>query len=263
MGWVGNMEKTKAEELLKDCEVGTYLTRRTQYSFFIVLSYKSSKKGFTDIFFEGSTDRLIESMKQQGIIKKPSVLDDDVHTPMSELSEKWIYPLPCEYQNYPYFVKRVYSTKELVSNTWPEWMTDKISRVNNIECFKLCFQVQFLGGKKSRFQQNKNKNSMSWRDTTLGFAIDIFYKDPILSPAVDKFFEELDQEVNGTKGVFSTEDRRVLWGSYGNKNMKEVYKYYHDEQTYKDLCTLKAKVDPKGVFSPNLFGVPPPEQSNL
>lgn len=62
--------------------------------------------------------------------------------------------------------------------------------------------------------------------------------------------------MKGPKGCFSRgEDRRVLWGSYGDRNMGIVWPCYHSEDNYKRLCAIKEAVDPKGVFTPNRFCV--------
>jgi hypothetical protein len=62
---------------------------------------------------------------------------------------------------------------------------------------------------------------------------------------------------------FSTADRRVFWGSYGEFDMKEVLKLYYDSDAkYERLVEIKKHVDPTRVFSANSFGVgggPKPE----
>jgi len=54
---------------------------------------------------------------------------------------------------------------------------------------------------------------------------------------------------------FCDVDRRVLWGSYGDWNMKNVWKNYYDEQTYKKLQQIRKAADPQGIFTPNPFCV--------
>jgi hypothetical protein len=60
----------------------------------------------------------------------------------------------------------------------------------------------------------------------------------------------------GPDGVLSTQDRRLMWASWGDHNMGNVWQTYHDSaEKYTRLCDIKKKVDPKGVFTPNLFCV--------
>jgi hypothetical protein len=47
-----------------------------------------------------------------------------------------------------------------------------------------------------------------------------------------------------------------LWGSYGSKNFHSVHATYHEnEEKYERLCSLKRRVDPKHVLTPNAFCV--------
>ena len=59
------------------------------------------------------------------------------------------------------------------------------------------------------------------------------------------------------RGVFSAQDRRVLWGSWGEFDLDKVWPcYFESREKYDRLRRVRARVDPRGVFTPNKFGVP-------
>jgi hypothetical protein len=57
---------------------------------------------------------------------------------------------------------------------------------------------------------------------------------------------------------FSKQDRRLLWGSYGDWDLgkQEVWEdYYEDADKYQKLGRARGKADPNGTFTANLFAV--------
>jgi ABC-type transport system substrate-binding protein len=111
--------------------------------------------------------------------------------------------------------------------------------------------LQVYGGKESMFQRNANNGtSYCFRDATFGGTWDVFYQDT-------KEAAELWQAENDKGAVthFSQDDRRVLWGSYGDRNMKNIWQFYYDPDTYKKLQKIRQTCDPEGTFTVNPFCV--------
>ncbi|ETN43375.1 uncharacterized protein HMPREF1541_02534 [Cyphellophora europaea CBS 101466] len=195
-------------------------------------------------------------------LKKGSnlILSDGImKKPMSELTRKWLFmnvrefPLP--------YVKRTYLTNSttLTKDHWPEWVSDRIDEVVGTWDNKLWLscQIQCFGGKYSMFTRNAdNGTAYSWRkDTTVVQTLDCFHWSVKRDAALD-WQKQNDQTGIGRAGIFSKEDRRVLWGSYGDFDLDKVWKsYYEDEAKYRKLGEIRARVDPDGIFTPNTFAV--------
>jgi hypothetical protein len=65
-----------------------------------------------------------------------------------------------------------------------------------------------------------------------------------------------DKYMVGDDSPFSTKDRRVFWGSYGEFDMNKAWRFYYDsDEKYERLKEIKERVDPTRVFSANSFGV--------
>ena len=65
-----------------------------------------------------------------------------------------------------------------------------------------------------------------------------------------------DKEAIGAHGIFSKQDRRVLWGSYGSFDLDSVWNtYYEDRPKYERLMQARKHADPDGIFTPNTFCV--------
>lgn len=93
----------------------------------------------------------------------------------------------------------------------------------------------------------------SWRDSTIVWVSDFFYK-PSAKEHAEKWHEDNDKEAHN--GNFSKQDKRVLWGSYGSYNMGDCWKAYYDSHDkYEKLCNTKKLIDPENVFTPNTFCV--------
>ncbi|KAJ0116619.1 fad binding domain-containing protein [Diaporthe amygdali] len=178
--------------------------------------------------------------------------------PMSELTAQWIFRNTREF-DLPY-VKRTYLTTstELSTNGWVDWVAgrmDEIVRpVGNGQW--LSAQLQCFGGKHSRFRTNAdNGTSFSWRDSTLCFTIDSFHK-PSKKDDAEQWAQTNDVQGIGPDGIFSKQDRRVLWGSYGSFDLDASWQFYYDDRAkYERLMEARKIADPDGTFTPNTFSV--------
>lgn len=121
---------------------------------------------------------------------------------------------------------------------------------------KICVQIQPFGGTYSQFAANgSNGTSYSWRDTTIVASLDCFYKSGAKARAV-QWQAVNDQMMAGPDSPYSQTDRRFLWGSYGDWNLKNTWEYYFDdEEQYKQIGRIRAQADPNGTFTPNVFAV--------
>lgn len=157
-------------------------------------------------------------------------------------------------------MKRTYLTNSttLGGDGWVDWVTGRINDIIEPEangCW-LSAQLQCFGGNNSKFVTNAdNGTSYSWRDSTLVATLDCFHEESEKDRAED--WEKVnDLEGIGEKGVFSKQDRRVLWGSYGSFDLDASWKYYYEDQAkYERLRKAREAADPDGTFTPNTFSV--------
>jgi hypothetical protein len=174
-------------------------------------------------------------------------------TPMSLITSMWLFRSPREFP-YPY-IKRTNTTNSttLAKSEWPNWFSGRINEIISKKGNGLWVssQLQVFGGTDSMFRRNANNGTAyCWRDTTIGGTWDIFYQEN--RGEAEKWQDENDK---GAVDHFSKDDRRVLWGSYGDWNMKKVWRYYYDNATYQKLAQIRKKADPNGVFTANPFCV--------
>jgi hypothetical protein len=100
-----------------------------------------------------------------------------------------------------------------------------------------------------------NGTAYSWRDTTICATLDCFHT-PESKGRAEEWEKVNNQEGIGSKGVFSKQDRRWLWGSYGNYDLNAVWNcYYEDRAKYERLQKARRAADPDGTFTPNPFCV--------
>ena len=178
--------------------------------------------------------------------------------PMSELTGEWIFRNVREF-DHPY-VKRTYSTnsRSLAEDGWASWVTNRIDAIVKPEANRcwLSAQLQCIGGKNSKFATNAgNGTAYSWRDTSLICTLDCFHESESRVRAED--WEKVnDEEGLGPNGIFSKQDRRVLWGSYGSFDLDASWNYYYEDRAkYERLQKVRSAADPDGVFTPNTFCV--------
>jgi len=195
---------------------------------------------------------------------------------MADMTGQWIFPKEREFE-LPY-EKRAYATssRTLVKDNWVQAAVDRIDLIYNpksaieghkgdkdFELYqrcKLAVQIQCFGGDHSMFNLNKdNGTSYSWRDSTVVQVLDCFHQDDDESRQIAQDWQaKNDSLMNGPTSPFSKQDKRLLWGSYGDWNLgdKKVWQwYYEDEEKYKRIGRARAKADPNGTFTANPFAV--------
>lgn len=175
------------------------------------------------------------------------------NAPMSAIASMWLFKGKREFP-YPY-VKRINSTKSvaLSASGWSDWFSGRINEIvkNKDNRLWVVSQLQVYGGKHSMFQKNANNGtSYCFRDATFVGSWDIFHQDA--EEAAKQWQEENDK---GVVKYYSDKDRRVLWGSYGCWDMKKVWQFYYDPDTYKKMQQIRKTYDPKGIFTANPFAV--------
>lgn len=84
--------------------------------------------------------------------------------------------------------------------------------------------------------------------------IDNFYK-PEMRHEAEEWGRVNDKQTIGSSGVFSKQDRRVLWGSYGSFDLDVSRKFYYEDDKYEPLKKARKLADPNGVFTPNTCAV--------
>jgi hypothetical protein len=191
---------------------------------------------------------------REGALFDPAVKEK----PMSALTGDWIFRNVREF-DHPY-VKRACLTKSatLGKDGWADWVTKRIDAIVKPEdngCW-LSAQLQCYGGKQSKFVTNANNGtSYSWRDSTLICILDCFHSSSAKDRAED--WQKInDVEGVGPNGILSKQDRRVLWGAYGNFDLDASRKFYYEDQAkYERLQRTRKSADPDGIFTPNSFCV--------
>lgn len=191
------------------------------------------------------------------------LLSQTFDQPLSKITGEWIFRQPREF-DHPY-EKRTYMTNSttLGEDGWVNVVSSQIHKVLHTDLtsdlWKNCWlsvQIQCFGGKKSKFCTNAaNGTSYSWRDSTVCQVIDCFHES-LYKNTARRWQAENDRLFVGPKSCFSKQDKRVLWGSYGDWDLHRVrLAYFEDEAKYKRLQGVRARADPLGTFSPNPFAV--------
>ena len=188
-----------------------------------------------------------------------NIFDQD----MSMMTGEWIFKQPREF-DHPY-EKRTYMTNSttLSKDGWANTVASQIEKVVNgkatSDLWQNCWlsvQIQYFGGNKSMFRTNaSNGTSYSWRDSTVCQVIDCFHESKYKQTA-DDWQAENDKLFIGPNGCYSKQDKRVLWGSYGDWDLHKMrLTYYEDNGKYQQLQKVRARADPDGMFTPNPFCV--------
>ena len=190
-------------------------------------------------------------------LNKDSVISKGVQQlRMSKMVKMWLFKAKREF-NRPY-VKRTLSTSSstLSRDRWPIWISNHIDKIyNHNNGLFISAQMQCFGGKFSRFATNAdNGTSYSWRDSRLGCTIDCFHEDGAKNVA-EQWQKGTDKMI-GPQGVFAAQERRQLWGSFGDWHMDKMWQYYYDSAAkYQRLQRARSLADPVGIFTPNPFCV--------
>ncbi|GJC86144.1 FAD-linked oxidoreductase DDB_G0289697 [Colletotrichum liriopes] len=227
--------------------------------------------------YDASVDAWFNKFRKlKGLLENETLQFGEFDMEMSDMTGQWIFPKAREF-DLPY-VKRTYSTKSttLGKDKWVDAVADRIDLIYSPEQYlrghageknferylrcKLSVQIQCFGGKNSRFYANRdNGTSYSWRDSSVVQTLDCFHNPDEESRSYAQAWQaKNDAIMNGPQSPFSKQDRRLLWGSYGDWNMgdEKVWKtYYEDEGKYKRLGNVRARADPNGTFTANPFAV--------
>ena len=181
---------------------------------------------------------------------------------MSEMTGQWIFRNVREFEH-PY-VKRTYLTNSttLGKDGWAKTVAQHIDEVvgfSDTDLYRQCWvsvQIQCFGGNNSMFRRNaSNGTSYSWRDSTVCCTLDCFHESSYKETAT-QWQAENDNMMTGPQSSFSKQDKRVLWGSYGDWDLHKNWQfYYEDEAKYEKLQKVRAAADPDGTFTPNPFAV--------
>lgn len=154
-------------------------------------------------------------------------------TPMSQITSMWLFKSKREFR-YPY-VKRTNSTNSttLSKDKWAGWFSDRIDAIaaTQFNGLYVSSQVQVYGGTNSMFRKNASQDTAySWRDATVVGTWDVFYDNTLA--AAQKWQDENDK---GALTHFCKDDRRLLWGSYGDWEMKNVWQHYYEPPDRKSV----------------------------
>ncbi|KAJ1334056.1 FAD-binding protein [Microdochium nivale] len=173
--------------------------------------------------------------------------------PMSHIAAMWLFNGSREFP-YPY-VKRTNSTASLTlsQDKWSEWFAGRVNEVVGTKDNGLWIsaQMQVYGGTASMLHRGVgNGTSYCNRDATIGGTWDVFYQDT--REAAEAWQAKNDE---GQVQYYSKRDRRVLWGSWGDWDMKKVWPCYYDEDVYKRVQGIRKQYDPNGTFTANVFCV--------
>jgi len=178
--------------------------------------------------------------------------------PVSTIASGWLFDKDREFP-YPY-VKRCNATSSttLRKDGWPQYFSEQMDKVvgPHFNGLFISSQIQVMGGKNSQFRQHAgNGTAYSWRDSTVSGTWDIFYQDGHQQEA-QAWQTETDKGLFGPNGVFCKEERRLLWGSYGNWDLSQERAHYYEAGSFERIQKVRTAVDPNNTFSPNPFCVP-------
>lgn len=204
-------------------------------------------KKMTDAATNASARTIVQSISPNNI------------TSMTTLNANWVFSNVREF-TMP-FVKsgRVTDSKTLAQDGWVNFITDRIDTTISIpnSGVHLSGQFQLLGGKHSMFgRPPPGETAYSWRNSNSIYTLDGFYEGSNTSRANAIAFEQQIDASIGSNGSFCKDDRRVLWSSFGDHRMRNVWPRYYENQTkYNRLVRIKRTVDPANIFTPNEFCV--------
>lgn len=187
----------------------------------------------------------------------------DVPRNLSELMHDWLFLNAREF-DLPY-VKRAYlsDATPLATTGWAAWLAGRFDElVTGDNGCKGFLSVQHIGGSKSRFRTlNDGATAHSWRsDSNVVCLLDCYYDEhkrarrPPRQVAVE--WQAKNDEGALERKLFSSQDRRLMFGPWGSTNLAEVWPHYYDSrEKYERLLAIKARFDPQRIFSANSFSI--------
>ena len=189
------------------------------------------------------------------ITKGPKVME------MSQMVHWWLFTAKREFDK-PY-VKRTLLTPSntLSADNFPAEIIKHVDKIclpwNGLY---VSMQLQCFGGQFSRFRTNalSGDTSYSWRaDSRFGGTIDCFHDDDASHKQAAEDWQTETDTMIGPEGVFAKQERRLLWGSHGDWDMRNVWQFYYDsESLYERLQGIRKTADKYGTFTANPFCVP-------
>lgn len=196
---------------------------------------------------------LFERLKNagEGLLRKPVVLNSAPGEPMSKITSKWLFKGDREFP-YPY-AKHTGSTNStnISNNGWSAWFSGQIEKATQTKGLFVSSQIQVYGGNNSMFWKNASEaTAYSWRDATVVGTWDVFYNNA--QAAAEAWQKDTSA---GALTYFDSDARRLLWGSYDNWDMTQVWQHYYDQTTYQRLQQIRKTHDPNGLFTANPFCV--------
>jgi len=236
-------------------------------------------------------DRFHRTVEKHRHFLRPRVVDisEKEPTPISTLYDKLELQFAREYM-FPYY-KRSWSSKrmDLADTDYSKVVADHIDETaSGLNGVKVGIQVELIGGRHSSLRTNdpQGQKGVSMRDGNVLMGTLAFYKDfmpwKLLNPEKRawRFQTELGRKMVGPTGIFSTEERRLIWGPFTStsryaaevegevdteKDMEGMSKsspgkktwelYYDSREKYERLVGIKRRLDPHGVFTTSAFSV--------
>jgi FAD/FMN-containing dehydrogenase len=163
---------------------------------------------------------------------------------------------------YP-FVKRFRVTMDLpdgFAKTYTERMY-KIMSLRATFCQHLVSQMQIYAGGAVAENGKTGITSYSWREQAFAMAHDSFYSTEWFCPDEHEKAEKWQVENDGVfigQKAYADADMRMFAYTFGDRVLDKVWPCFYDSQEkYERLRSIKGKLDPDGLFSPDQFSLKP------
>ena len=185
--------------------------------------------------------------------------DPSSSTPLSYMNRAFVRTGSATYDGrefrFPY-IKRMSCTLTALSDEFVDAFVDLIHKAMLTPHVKLVFQMGMGGGAYKR-NGCKGLTSIPHRDIVIGIGFDLFYASKGKAAAND-----LHNEFGALMPIFSSEDIRMAWCSFGEIDMDLVHDEYYGSGNglYERLQKLKQEVDPLDHFhTPFTVQLPSPQ----
>lgn len=144
------------------------------------------------------------------------------------------------------YKKRLNCTKQSLSHAFVDAFVDLADRVVHSGTVKLVVQILCGGGAYASPEVAPPLTAICHRDAAVLIVFDCFY-----TATGEQDAERFQADMQGLLGEFSGDQEvRMLWGSFGDTDIskEEVRRWYYDDETWRDLQTLKQAVDRDDLF---------------